>query len=59
MIGGNNPASARGGALAGAAVAEHHHPANRRVHRRDQQGLFHLVLTDDCGEGEACHSSRL
>ena len=51
--------SACGGGLAGAAVAEYHHPADARIDRRDQQRLLHLVLTDDSGKGKTRHFPSL
>ncbi len=38
------------GGLAGAAVAEHQHPADTGVHGCDEQRELHLVLADDCTE---------
>ncbi len=48
---------ARGGGLARAAIAEHHHPANARIDRADQQGTLHFVLADDGrkGKGHRAH----
>ncbi len=36
--------------LAGAAITEHQHPADRRINRGNQQGHLHFVLTDNRGE---------
>lgn len=41
-----------GGGLAGAAIAEHHNPANARIDRADQQGTLHFVLADDGRKGK-------
>ncbi len=40
------------GGLAGAAVAEHHDPADGGIHRGDEQGQLHLFLAHDGGERE-------
>ncbi len=36
--------------LARPPIAEHHHPADPRIDRGDQQRLLHLVLADDRGK---------
>ena len=41
-----------GGGLARTTIAEDQHPADGGVDRRHQQGLLHLVLADDGGEGK-------
>jgi len=48
----------RCGRFARAAIAENHHPAKGRFDSGEQEGLFHLVLRDDGGEGEAVHSVK-
>ena len=42
--------------FARAAVTEHQHAADGRIHRGDQQRLAHLVLRDDGREGEGWHA---
>jgi hypothetical protein len=44
------------GGLPGAAVAEHQHAADARIHRCGQDGQLHFILADDRGKGEGlCH----